>query len=71
MAGIYIMGLIVAVLAGCAIGWLATLGHFQRVASQHREYEKEMAEAEEYHVARAIIRHMKPNEAAGGNEPIE
>lgn len=60
MATIYGVGLIMALLAGGAIGWLLTIGHFQRIASQHREYENELAEVREFYVAWAMARHIRP-----------
>jgi hypothetical protein len=69
MDAVYILGLVMAFIAGCVAGWLVTRTYFERNASSEREYERELAEAEEIHVARAILRRMPPY--VEHNEPID
>jgi uncharacterized membrane-anchored protein YhcB (DUF1043 family) len=63
MAIVYSMSLVAALLAGLAIGWLATFLYYGHVASQQREYEREMAEVQELNAARAMLRRLKPNQS--------
>jgi hypothetical protein len=71
MAIMYSIGLLTALLTGGAIGWLVTLAHFERLGANHREYEREMEEAEEFYAARGLLQQMKPDRWMGDNEPLE
>jgi hypothetical protein len=71
MSPVFVLGLVVAFIAGCVAGWLVTRAHFERKAFVEREYERELAQAEEIHVARAILRRMQPYDQMGHNEPID
>lgn len=71
MDAVYILGLAMAFIAGCVAGWLVTRTHFERNASGEREYERELAEAEEIYVARAILRRMPPYDQMEHNEPFD
>jgi hypothetical protein len=71
MDAVYVLGLVMAFIAGCVAGWLVTQARFERLASAEREYEHELAEAEELYVARAILRRMPPYDRMGENEPID
>ena len=59
MATAFCLGLLAALLVGGATGWLATFGYFERIKREQREYEREVAEAQEMLAARAMLRQMK------------
>jgi hypothetical protein len=71
MGAVYILGLAVAFIAGGVTAWLVTQAHFERIASTKREYERELAEAEELYVAQAMLRRMTPYDQMGDNESID
>jgi hypothetical protein len=71
MDALYVVGLVMACITGCVAGWLLTQARFERIASAEREYERELAEAEELYVARAILRRTPPYNQMEGNEPID
>jgi hypothetical protein len=71
MDAIYVLGLVMAFIAGCVAGWLVTQANFERKASAQREYERELADSEEFYVARAILRRTPPYDQMGHNEPFE
>lgn len=60
MAMLYGVGLAMALLTGGTVGLFLTAAHYERIASQQREYEKEMAEGRDFYVALAMLRHIKP-----------
>jgi iron only hydrogenase large subunit-like protein len=71
MDALYIVGLAMACVTGCVGGWLVTQARFERIASAEREYERELAEAEELYVAQAILRRMPLYNQMGDNETID
>jgi hypothetical protein len=61
MAIIYSIGLAMALLTGGAIGAFLAAAHYERIASRHEEYEKEIAESPDFCAALAMLRHVKVN----------
>jgi hypothetical protein len=57
---IYSIGLAIALLTGGAIGLFLMLAHYERISSQQREYERELAEGRDFYAALAMFRHIKP-----------
>jgi hypothetical protein len=64
MVLLYDVGLVLALLTGCAIGLLVTAAHYERIALRRWAYEKEVAEGREMYAALAMFRHVKPNHPA-------
>jgi hypothetical protein len=64
VAIIYAVGLAIALLTGGAIGQFLTAAYYGRIAAQHREYEKEIAEGRDLYAAMTILRHIKPDHPA-------
>ncbi|HEY4864847.1 MAG TPA: hypothetical protein VIK45_04980 [Candidatus Dormibacteraeota bacterium] len=60
MAIIYGAGLAMALLSGGAIGLFLTAAHYERIASQRQEYEREMTESRDFYAVLAMFRHIKP-----------
>jgi hypothetical protein len=69
MTVIYVIGLMLALLAGGGIGWFLIIAYLDRVAWQSREYEREMEEAREFHVAAALLRRAAPADSVGDTGP--
>ncbi|HEX2745924.1 MAG TPA: hypothetical protein VHN16_16180 [Streptosporangiaceae bacterium] len=60
MAVLYDVGLVLALLIGCAIGVLVTAGHYEQIALRRWTYEQEIAEGRELDAALAMFRRVKP-----------
>jgi hypothetical protein len=61
MAILYDVGLVLALLTGCAIGVLVTAAHYEQTALRRWAYEKEVAEGRELYAALAMVRRSKPD----------
>jgi hypothetical protein len=61
MAILYDVGLVLALLIGCAIGVLVTAAHYEQIALRRWAYEKEVAEGREFYAALAMVRRIKPD----------
>jgi hypothetical protein len=61
MVVLYDVGLVLALLTGCAIGLLVTAAHYEHIALRRWTYEKEVAEGREMYAALAMLRRVKPN----------
>jgi hypothetical protein len=61
MALLYDVGLVLALLTGCAIGLLVTAAHYEQIALRRWAYEKEVAEGREMYAALAMFRRVTPN----------
>jgi formate hydrogenlyase subunit 3/multisubunit Na+/H+ antiporter MnhD subunit len=58
---VFSVGLAMALLTGAAIGLSLMAAYYQRVASQRRKYEQEIAESRDlYAAALAVLRHSRP-----------
>jgi hypothetical protein len=62
---VYDAGLLLALAAGCAIGALAVLAHYERAARRRWAYEREAAEGREIYAALGAYRRMRPGRAPG------
>jgi hypothetical protein len=60
---VYDIGLLLALVTGCAIGALAAFAHHERAAHRHWAYEREVAEGREIYAALGAYRHVKPGRA--------
>jgi hypothetical protein len=60
---VYDIGLLLALVTGCAIGALAVLAHHERAAHRHWAYEREAAEGREILAALGAYRHIRPGRA--------
>ena len=69
MAILYDVGLVLALLTGCAIGVLVTAAHYEHLAFQRWAYEKEVADGREVHAALAMFRRIKPDHPADDAAP--
>lgn len=65
MAIIYGVGLAMALLTGGAIGMFLTNAYHERIAPQHRQYEKEIAGDRDFYAILATLRPIKPVNPAG------
>ena len=60
MTVIYGIGIMMALLAGGAIGLLLTAAHYHRVAARYQRYEQEIARDRQlYAAAQAVLQHYK------------
>jgi hypothetical protein len=69
MAIVYDVGLVLALLIGCAIGVLVTAAHYEQIALRRWAYEQEAAEDRELHAALAMFRRTKPDHPADAKTP--
>jgi hypothetical protein len=69
MAILYDVGLVLALLTGCAIGILVTVGHYEQIALRRWTYEQELAEGRELDAALAMFRRIKPDHPADAKTP--
>lgn len=60
MAVVDLIGALVIVSGGAGIGVFLTNARYERIASQHRAYEKEMAEHRDLYAALAMRQRLKP-----------
>jgi hypothetical protein len=60
---VYDIGLLLALVTGCAIGALAVLAHYERAAHRHWAYEREAAEGREILAALGAYRRIRPGRA--------
>jgi hypothetical protein len=60
MAIIYGVGLAIAALTGGGLALFLTAAHYERIALQQQEYEKEVAESRDFYAVLAIRRRIKP-----------
>jgi len=67
MVIIYDVGMVLALLIGIAIGLLATVSHYERIALRQWAYEKEIAERREFYAALGGFRRIKPGTAPEEN----
>ena len=65
MSFAYDIGLLLALVTGCAIGALAAFAHYERAAHRHWAYEREAAEGREIYAALGAYRRIKPGRAPG------
>jgi hypothetical protein len=66
---VYDMGLLLALVTGCAIGALAVLAHHERAAHRRWAYEREAAEGREIYAALGAYRHARPGRPPGRRQP--
>jgi len=57
---IYDVGLAMALLIGAAIGLFVTIGHYEQIAYRHQQYERELAEGEDFYATLLRLRHIEP-----------
>jgi hypothetical protein len=69
MAVLYDVGLVLALLTGCAIGVLVTAAHYEQLALRRWAYEKEVAEGRELYAALAMFRRIRPDHPADDQAP--
>jgi hypothetical protein len=69
MAILYDVGLVLALLTGCAIGVLVTAAHYEQLALRRWAYEKEVAEGRELYAALAMFRRIRPDHPADDQAP--
>jgi predicted component of type VI protein secretion system len=60
---VYDVGLLLALVTGCAIGVLAAFAHYERAAHWRWAYEREAAEGREIYAALGAYRRIKPGRA--------
>jgi hypothetical protein len=60
---VYDVGLLLALVTGCAIGVLAAFAHYERAAHRRWAYEREAAEGRETYAALGAYRRIKPGRA--------
>jgi hypothetical protein len=60
---VYDVGLLLALVTGCAIGVLAAFAHYERAAHRRWAYEREAAEGREIYAALGAYRRIKPGRA--------
>jgi hypothetical protein len=60
VAFIYDIGLAMALLIGAAIGLFVTIGHYEQIAYRHREYEKEIADGDDFYATLLRLRRIEP-----------
>ena len=65
MGIVYDVGLLLALVTGCAIGVLAAFAHYERAAHRRWAYEREAAEGREIYAALGAYRRIKPGRAPG------
>jgi hypothetical protein len=65
MVVLYDVGLVLALLIGCAIGVLVTAAHYEQLALRRWAYEKEVAEGREFYAAQAMFRRIKAGPSRG------
>jgi hypothetical protein len=58
---LYGIGMLLCLLAGCAIGVLITAAHHEQIVFRHWAYEKELAAGRESYAALALFRRVKPD----------
>ena len=63
MGIVYDVGLLLALVTGCAIGVLAAFAHYERAAHRRWAYEREAAEGREIYAALGAYRRIKPGRA--------
>jgi hypothetical protein len=68
MAVVDVIGALVIISGGGAIGVFLTNAYHERVESQHRAYEKEMAEHRDLYAALAMRQRLKPGSASQDEE---
>lgn len=54
-----VIGVLIIIAGGVAMGVFLTSAHRERIASQHRAYEREMAEHRDLYAALAMRRRLK------------
>ena len=69
MALLYDVGLVLALLTGCAIGLLVTAAHYEQIALRRWTYEKEVADGREVHAALAMFRRIKMDHPTDDTAP--
>ena len=68
MAVVDVIGALVIISGGGAIGVFLTNAYHERIESQHRAYEKEMAEHRDLYSALAMRQRLKPGSAPQDEE---
>ena len=58
---IYDIGLAMALLIGAAIGLFVTIAHYEQIGYRHREYEKEIADGEDFYATLLRLRRIEPS----------
>lgn len=60
VAFLYDIGLAMALLIGAAIGLFVTIAHYEQIAYRHREYEREIADGQDFYATLLRLRHLEP-----------
>ena len=63
-----VIGALVIISGGGAIGMFLTNAHHERIANQHRAYEKEMVGHRELYAALAMRQRLKPGNSSQDEE---
>jgi hypothetical protein len=58
---IYDVGLAMALLIGAAIGLFVTIAHYEQIAYRHQQYERELAEGEDFYATLLRLRRIEPS----------
>lgn len=65
-----VIGVLVAVTGGGAIGVFLTSAYHERIRNQQRAYEKEMAEHRDLYAALAMRQRLKPGNSEDEENPV-
>jgi hypothetical protein len=70
MALLYDVGLVLALLTGCAIGILVTAAHYEQLALRRWAHEKEVAEGRDFYATLAMLRRGPANHPEEHGVPL-
>ena len=69
MTVVYVMGIMMALLAGGAISLVLAVAHHHLVAARHQKYEQEVARDRElYAAAQAVLQHYRSTGSSNRKE---
>jgi hypothetical protein len=66
MALTVLLVLVLGLLAGGALGWLAVAGHYRRRELEHQRYEAELSQVQDLYAAWALLRRAQASGCPSG-----